>query len=404
MVDIRITDVKTLRVRGPITYEGGGEYWEERLVQPIDIYPDYKGAIPWDEATGSHAKVSPNQVEVEGSWLEIETDSGLKGIVNWIPPAVAYICRNVLKPILVGQDPVAVEKIWDQLYRTQVHGRKCDTMLAISAVDCAIWDIIGKMRDEPVYRLLGGPVKEKIRAYASCLGWSLKPELVVKRAQMYLDQGYTAMKWFFRHGPSDGVKGEKENIRLVKTLRDAVGYDVDIMLDCWMSWNVKYTIKMARKLARYEPTWLEEPVMGDMIDEMEYITRNVDIPISGAEHEYTRWGFSQLVKRRALDVIQPDVSWAGGISETKKICTISSTAGIPVIPHSGNAPIAQHIWFSQNVEVVPLAEYLVKWNPWIQAHNKQVLQPVKGYIYPTKKPGLGIELDEEKITSKVYDP
>jgi L-rhamnonate dehydratase len=398
MLETKITDVKTFKVKGPLTYNGVTPFWEERLVRPIDIYPEHKAVGP-QEVT----KVSPSQVEVSATWLEIETEAGVTGVARPISPLIAFICRTILKPVLIGQDPMAVEKIWDQLYRTQVHGRKCNTMIAISAVDCALWDIIGKLRNEPVYRLLGGPVKERIRAYASCLGWSLKPELVVKRAQMYVDQGFTAMKWFFRHGASDGVKGEEENLRLAKTLRDAVGYDIDIMLDCWMSWSVNYTVKMARKLERYEPTWIEEPVMGDMIDEMAEITRRVNIPVSGAEHEYTRWGFMQMIKKKALDIFQPDVTWAGGISETKKICTLASTAGIPVIPHSGNAPISQHIWFSQNVDVVPLAEYLVKWNPWSQAHDKEFLAPVKGYIYPTKKAGLGIELDEDKVTEKTYD-
>jgi len=397
MLETKITDVKTFNVKGPLDHEGDAPFWEERLVRPIDIYPEYK-------AVGSQEikRVSPNQVEVNANWLEIETEAGVTGVARPISPLIAYICRNVLKPVLVGKDPLAVERIWDQMYRTQVHGRKCDTMIAISAVDIALWDIIGKLRDEPVYRLLGGPVKDKIRAYASCLGWSLKPELVAKRAQMYVDQGYTAMKWFFRHGASDGVKGEEENILLAKTLRDAVGYDVDIMLDCWMSWGVNYTVKMARKLERYEPTWIEEPVMGDMVDEMAEITRRVDIPVSGAEHEYTRWGFKQIIEKRALDILQPDPTWAGGISETHKICTLASAAGIPVVPHSGNAPITQHIWFSQNVDVVPLAEYLVKWNPYTQALDKEFIAPVKGYVYPTKKPGLGIELDEEKVTEKVY--
>jgi len=397
MLETKITDVKTFNVKGPLDHEGDAPFWEERLVRPIDIYPEYKAVGPQELK-----QVSPNQVEVNANWLEIETKAGVTGVARPISPLIAYICRNVLKPVLVGKDPLAVERIWDQMYRTQVHGRKCDTMIAISAVDIALWDIIGKLRDEPVYRLLGGPVKDKIRAYASCLGWSLKPELVAKRAQMYVDQGYTAMKWFFRHGASDGVKGEEENLLLAKTLRDAVGYDVDIMLDCWMSWGVNYTVKMARKLERYEPTWIEEPVMGDMVDEMAEITRRVNIPVSGAEHEYTRWGFKQIIEKRALDILQPDPTWAGGISETQKICTLASAAGIPVVPHSGNAPITQHIWFSQNVDVVPLAEYLVKWNPYTQALDKEVLAPVKGYVYPTKKPGLGIELDEEKVTEKVY--
>lgn len=398
ILEAKITDVKTFQVKGYLTVEENTVFWEERLVRPLDIYPKYQ-----TEGAQKTVQVSPTQVEVNAGWLEIETDVGVTGLMRPISPVVAFICRNLLKPLLIGQDAFAIEKIWDQLYRSQVHGRKGQTMFAISAVDCALWDLIGKIREEPVYRLLGGPVKSRIRAYASCLGWSLKPEHIVTRAQSYVEQGYTAMKWFFRFGPSAGVMGEKENIRLVKTLRDAVGDDIDIMLDCWQSWNVNYAIKMARKLERYEPTWMEEPVMGDKIDEMAEITRKVNIPISGAEHEYTRWGFMQIINKRALDILQPDIAWAGGLSETRKICTLASTAGLPVIPHSGNAPLSQHVWFSQNAETVPLAEFLVKWNPWTQALDREILEPVNGYILPSTKPGLGIELDEAKVIEKVYD-
>ncbi|MBL7118844.1 mandelate racemase/muconate lactonizing protein [Candidatus Bathyarchaeota archaeon] len=395
MSELKITDVRILKVKGSLPFEGE-EYWEERLVRPVDIYPEYK-----TEGPRKMKRISSREVETESSFVEITTDGGITGIANsssWL----SGILQNFIKPILVGKDPFATEKLWDQLYRFNVHGRKCWSMIAQSQVDCALWDIIGKVRKEPVYRLLGGPVKEKIRAYASCLGYSLEPKRVTERAQRYVDEGYTAMKWFFRWGPSDGVKGEEKNIELAKTLRDAVGYDVEIMLDCWQSWNVKYTIRMARKLERYEPTWLEEPVLGDMVDEMAEIKAAVDIPISGAEHEYTRWGFMNLAKKNALDIWQPDVTWAGGISEVTKICAIASSVGIPVVPHSGNAPISQHIWFSQNIATVPIAEYLVKWNPIHQAFQKEQLTPKKGFIYPWKNPGLGIELDESKIEEKTY--
>jgi len=216
------------------------------------------------------------------------------------------------------------------------------------------------------------------------------------------DLGYTAQKWFFMHGPSDGIKGEKKNLELAKTFRDAVGYESDLMLDCWMSWSVPYTIKMAKKLERYELAWLEEPLLPDQIDGYAEIRANVDIPISGAEHEYTRWGFMEFLKKKALDIWQPDVGWAGGISEVKKICSLASSVGLPVVPHSGNARLSNHIWFSHNVVTCPIAEYLVKHNALAQYFNKKPLTPVKEYIYAPKEPGLGIELNENKIIEKKY--
>jgi len=401
MSELKITDVRVFTVGSLLPFDGE-EYWEERLARPIDIYPEYdaEGAREMHQMPVRRG-ASTSELETTGSFVEIATDGGITGLAPAAPES-GWIIRNLLRPHLVGRDPLATERIWDQLYRINVHGRKGLSMMALSHVDCALWDIAGKARGEPVYRLLGGPTRERIRAYASCLGLSLDPKLVAERAAMYVDEGYTAMKWFFRWGPSHGAKGVERNIELVKALRDAVGYGVGIMLDCWQSWSVPYAVKMARKLERYEPAWIEEPLMGDMVDEVAQIKAAVDIPISGGEHEYTRWGFMNLARRDALDIWQPDVTWAGGISEMTKICDIASSVGIPVIPHSGNAPVSQHIWFSRNQATTPMAEYLVKWNPIHQAPLKEQLAPRDGYIKPWKRPGLGLELDEDRITRKAY--
>jgi L-alanine-DL-glutamate epimerase-like enolase superfamily enzyme len=310
------------------------------------------------------------------------------------------IVENELKPFILGEDPFSVEKIWDIMYRSQVHGRKGDTVFAISAVDCAVWDLIGKVKEEPVVKLLGGPVQEKVPAYASMLGFSLEPDKVVERCQEHVEQGFKAMKWFFRHGPGSGSSGVEKNIELAKTVRDAVGYDVELMLDCWMSWTVPYTIKMARKLERYEPAWLEEPVMPDDIDGHAEIRRNVDIPIATGEHEYTRWGAMGLLKREAVDVLQMDVTWAGGITEMRKVCALASAEGIPVIPHAGWSEAAQAVTFSYPEYVCPMVEYLVKHSVLQQAFNKEKLQPEKGYFHAPTKIGLGFEPQMEKLVKE----
>jgi L-alanine-DL-glutamate epimerase-like enolase superfamily enzyme len=331
--------------------------------------------------------------------LEIETDADLVGIAP-LQDASWPIVKTALRPHLIGRDALAIEQIWDQLYRSQVHGRKCQTMIAISAVDNCLWDLVGKHRGEPVHRLLGGPVKDRIRVYASMLGHSLEPDLVTKRAQQMADQGFTAQKWFFRYGPSAGARGEAKNIALVETLRDAIGYDSELMLDCWMSWTVSYAIKLAQKLARYELRWIEEPLLPDQIDGFRAIRAKVATPISGGEHEYTRWGFLEYLKRDALDVWQPDVGWAGGVSEVRKICTLGSATGIPVVPHSGNARLSSPIWFSHNAETCPIAEYLVKHNALTQYIYRDPLVPQDGYLYAPSAPGLGIQLDAAKICDK----
>ena len=310
---MKITDVRLFKLEGILEHEG--EFWEERLIRPVDIYPEHKVEGPtWLEPVG------PGKGRIQAYFVEITTDAGISGIGGPMPEEQAYQIGSQLKPLLLGQDPLAIERIWDRMYRFMVHGRKGVVMMAISVVDCALWDLKGKWANVPVYVLLGGPTRSSIPTYASMLGYSLDPELVQERAQEVVRQGYGATKWFFRDGPTDGVAGIARNMRLVRSLREAVGPDVDIMLDCWMSWDVPYTIQMAARMEEYQPRWIEEPVLPDKIAQYAEIRRNIRIPISGGEHEYTRWGLKMLMDAGACDVLQPDIYWAGGISETMKIC------------------------------------------------------------------------------------
>jgi len=390
---MRIEDVRTFTLKGLMPCEG--EFWEERLVRPIDVYPRFREGGP-----GTLRKVSKSMVEVAGTYLEIATDEGVTGIAGPIDSLQASVITGSLKPLLLGEDPFQVEKFWDQMYRLMVHGRKGETMMAISAVDCALWDLKGKALKQPVYKLLGGPTRDRVRAYASALGYSLKPEAVADRCLSLVEQGYTAMKWFFRHSPADGVKGVERNLELVKTVRDTVGYNIDLMVDCWMSWSVPYTIKMAGKLERYELAWIEEPLLPDDVDGYAEVAAAVETPIAGGEHEYTRWGFNELIKHKALDILQPDIMWAGGISEVLKICALASVTDVSVVPHTGFMASTVNLLLSQTETLCPIAEYLVKWNMINQAFYKEQLKPEKGFFKPTSKPGLGFEFDEGKVVEK----
>lgn len=383
---MKIVDLKILKLRGePPVPEG---FWEERLVRPIDLYERFREEGPW--TTGE-------ENPFEQLFLSVLTDEGSEGIYGPISSNIADIIMSDLKPLISGEDPFGIEKIWDIMYRSQVHGRKGEKMMAISAVDCALWDLIGKVKKEPVVRLLGGPVREKVPAYASMLGFSLEPRKVVEICQEYVDKGFRAMKWFFRHGPGSGERGIEENVRLVKTIRDAIGYNVDLMLDCWMSWSVPYTIKMAKLIEKYEIAWLEEPLMPDNIEGYVNIHKRINIPIAAGEHEYTRWGAKQLLRRNAVDILQMDVSWAGGITEMRKICALASIEGVPVIPHAGWIEPAQCVIFSQPEDVCPIIEYLVKWAEIQQAFNREKLRPENGYFYAPTKFGLGFEPQIDKI-------
>ena len=386
---MKIEDILQFKLRGGRIVPKG--FWEERLVRPVDIYERFRNEGPW--RTGE-------EEVFEQIFVEIATNGDEKGVFGPVSPRVATIVEQELKPLILGEDPFSVEKIWDIMYRSQVHGRKGETVMAISAVDCVLWDLIGKVENEPVARLLGGPVQDKVPAYASMLGFSLNPEDVVERCQEYADKGFKAMKWFFRHGPGSGLPGIEKNGELVRTIRDAVGYDIDLMLDCWMSWSVPYTIKMARRLERYDPAWLEEPLMPDDVEGYVELRKKIEIPIAGGEHEYTRWGAWQLLKQGAVDILQMDVTWAGGITEMRKVCALASAEGVPVIPHAGWAEPAQSVTFSQPEHVCPMIEYLVKWSVIQQAFNKEKLKPEKGYFHPPSKIGLGFEPQMEKLVKE----
>lgn len=387
---MKITHVRVLRMDGIM--EHAGEFWEERLVRPVDIYPEHKV-----EGAGYTEKVGPDKFRITAHFVRIETDAGVHGIGGPMPEEQAYIVVKQLAPLLIGHDPLAIERLWDRMYRFQVHGRKGTPMMALSVVDCALWDLKGRWFNAPVYQLLGGPTRTEIPAYASALGYSLDPELVQERAQEMVKLGYKATKWFFRDGPTDGVAGIQRNLRLARTLRESVGPDVDIMLDAWMSWDVPYTIQMSQRLEEYQPRWLEEPVLPDKIEQYAQIRRESRVPISGGEHEYTRWGLKALMDVRACDVYQPDIYWAGGISEMMKICALASAYDVPIIPHGHSTPASAHLIAAWPEPTTPLLEFLIKWNEIHQFFLKDPLKPINGMVTLRETPGLGMDLDEAKM-------
>ena len=391
---MRITEVRLFQVQGTLEHEG--PFWEERLVRPIDLYPEHRIEGPADYPV----PIAEGRYLVQSIFLEIETDEGVKGLSGPVSEIPAFLIGRALKPILMGQDPLAVELIWDKLYRHAVHGRKGEMMMAISALDCALWDLRGRWAGAPVYRLLGGPTRDRIPAYASALGYSLEPEKVRQRARKLVQQGYQATKWFFRHGPASGREGVERNLELARTLRQAVGDDVDIMLDAWMSWDVPYALHMTQRLAEYRPRWIEEPVLPDKIDCYARIRAASPIPIAGGEHEYTRWGIHSLLQAGAVDVLQPDIYWAGGITEMVKICALASVYDIPVIPHGHSVPVTAHLLAAQPPTLCPILEYLIKWNEVNQFFLKHPVRPEGGSVPLPKGPGLGLDLDERQIQDR----
>lgn len=386
---MKITAARCFQVFGAADYEPA----EERQVRMLDIYPEFA-------ARDVGAPVPTGQVAA--TYLRIETDEGPSGIFGPIFPDTAVLIRRYLAPHLLDRDPLAGEFLWDLLYRQDRHARAGQQMIAISAVDCALWDLRGKILGQPVYRLLGGPTRERVPCYASLLGSSLDPGLVRERAQWAVAQGFTAQKWFFRHGPSDGLAGMDRNVALVRTVREAVGPQVELMFDCWMGWDATYATRLLARIAEYRPRWLEEPVPPDRVGDLAAIRRaGHGVPVATGEHEYTRWGFLRLLQADAVDVLQADPDWCGGISELVKICALASAWGRPVVPHGHSLHAALHVIAAQSPATCPLAEFLVRAQPAKQHFHREYLQPRDGALALPTAPGLGIALDETKIARQV---
>jgi len=389
---MKITAVRLRCLRGTLSTEG--QFWEERLVRPIDVYPHYRTR---DDFEGL-PQTAPNALPIESSFVQIETDEGVIGLAGPLHDSVAFFIGRRLRPILTGRDPIAHELLWDQMHRIMVHGRQGDAMLAISAIDCALWDLKGRWLGQPVYRLLGGPTRPSIPAYASMLGFAvLDPGRVRERAAQYKEMGYVAQKWFFRHGPMSGAEGMRKNVELVRTLRETLGEDDDIMLDCWQSMEPTYVIDLAQRIAEYRPRWLEECCMPDRIDSYRTIKDKINIPLSGAEHEYTRWGFKRFIDAKALDILQPDIYWAGGLSETLKIAAYATVHDLITIPHGHSTSANIHFSLTQSPIHTPYQEYLVKWNQIHQHFLANPLKPLHGEIHAPEMPGIGMDLDPAKI-------
>ena len=388
--------IEKIRIRHLFgTIKTNGPFWEERLVMPLDVYSEFRESdnrVKWSDQTAD------DHMPHDAYFVQIETDEGVVGIGGPMDMSVAFIVQNELAHYLIGRDPLATEFIWDILHRAMVHGRQGNTMIAISAIDNALWDLKGRYLGVPVYSIIGGPTRSEIPAYASMLGFSvLDIGLVKERAKQYQELGYTAQKWFFRHGPMSGSEGLKKNVEMVEALRNTLGDDDDIMLDCWQSMDVNYVIRLAEEIEEFNPRWLEECAMPDRIDSYRKIRESTNIPLSGAEHHYTRWGMKEFIDAEALDILQPDIYWAGGLSEVLKIAAVATTADLITIPHGHSTNAGIHFSVSQSPIHTPYQEYLIKWNTVHQHFLKDPVKPEKGFINLPLTPGMAMDLDADKI-------
>jgi L-alanine-DL-glutamate epimerase-like enolase superfamily enzyme len=234
------------------------------------------------------------------------------------------------------------------------------------------------------------------------LGYSHEPARIVARVREMVDAGYRAQKWFFRYGPNDGLVGMERNVTLARIVREAAGPNIDLMFDCWMGWDLSYATRMIERLEPFRPRWLEEAVPADRIAEFAQMRDAGRVPIATGEHEYTRWGFLQLLQTGGVDVLQADPDWCGGISELVKIGTLASAYGRHVIPHGHSTPATMNLIAAMTPNLCPLLEFLLKWNTVHQWFLKYPIWPVNGEVQVAvlDRPGIGMDIDEAKIVTQ----
>lgn len=376
---MRITDVTVTPIRRD---EAKPKSWlsESLVANPMSIYPDYKAKrSSWNAQWGPELLV------------RVVTDEGIEGIGCSVPGGARDIIENHFHHLLLGQDPFDTEKLWDQMFRSSLpYGRKGLPIMAISGVDIALWDIVGKATGQPVWRLLGGATKEAIPVYSTG-----------NDVAFYKALGFKGFKLAMPHGPADGWAGMKQNVALIEQTREIVGLESDIMLDCYMAWNVDYALRMIRLIEPYQIRWVEECLPPDDYEGYAELTAKSLVPIATGEHEYTRWGYKELIGRRCCHILQPDLAWVGGITEAKKIAAMASAWGLDVIPHGGGL----HPWgvhFIMSEVACPLAEWVVIGNQG-EANPIRPLYPyldgapvpVDGTIRPSNAPGIGVTVNPD---------
>jgi L-alanine-DL-glutamate epimerase-like enolase superfamily enzyme len=343
------------------------------------------------------------------TWLvvvELEDADGRVGVgtAGFGNPAAVEILHQ-LEPLVVGRAPTEVGLVWELMYRSTLNvGRRGVVLHAISAIDIALWDLLGKQLGLPVCSLLGGKMRPSLPAYASWLYATEDLDALAAEAASWVEQGFTAVKQRLPYGPLEGVAGIARNVELVRTVLDAVGPDVDLMADAYMSWDVGYAVRCIRAIedAGIRLRWVEEPTIPDDVRGLARIRAAVSTPIAAGEHEATRFGFRELVTAGAVDVLQPDVNRVGGITEARRVWALGEAFGLDVVPHLGFAHNA-HLAFASLA--TPMLEYLPPPASAESADEDQIFwvafpdepRAAGGRVALSERPGLGVSLDRSVL-------
>ena len=381
--EVRVYTVANESKGGDYFNQGTNEHWlvDSLISNPMSAYDEYRD------------RRSSWGIGVLGSIVvEIETQERIVGVATGSggTPA-AWLIKNHFAGFLIGKDARNTNKIWDQLYRSSLpYGRKGVPMMAISAVDLALWDLIGKVREEPVYNLIGGLSREEITFYCT----SPAPDAVK-------DMGFWGAKVPLPHSHFDGPEGLEKNVEFLRSHREIIGPDFPLMVDCYMSLSVPYAIQLAEACKDIDIYWWEEVLSPEDNEGYRLIKQaHPTLRWTTGEHEYTRYGFRQLIEQRNIDILQPDVMWVGGISELLKIAAHAAAYDIPVVPH-GSGPYSYHFIASQTSTA--FCEYVAA-----SADGRSIMPmfgslfegedlPDNGRLKVSDKPGFGMQIADRDV-------
>ena len=328
-------------------------------------------------------------------FVHIETDKGLSGFSytsdHNTGRALETLIHDNLKHIIIGEDPQDTEKLWDKMFwQVRGYGRKGLAFQAISALDTALWDLKGKILDAPLYKILGS-YQDSVPCYGSG-GWTnYTIEELVEEQTSYVEQGFPRIK--MKVGKDFG-QSEEEDIERVAAVRKAVGKDVTIFIDANNGYYAKQAIKMSKIFEEFNVGWFEEPVLADDIQGLAEVSRSTVIPVATGEHEYTKYGFKDLISQGGADIVQPDIGRVGGVTEWMKVAHLAHSYNLPVAPHAYSLLHLHCCMATPNLKVVEILGNEMKYWPFLFNETPEV---IKGQWKPFDKPGLGLEPNQNTI-------
>jgi len=348
-------------------------------------------------------------------WVFVRVDTDEAGLFGWGESSLGWHTRAVcgavedLAPLIVGQDPRAIERLWQTMTRAPYFRGGAVVTSAIAGIDQALWDIKAKALGVPLFELLGGPVRDRVRTYVNLgseLGGDARdPQAWADAAREARKDGFDAMKVYpaVPARPLEGTAFLRETETLVAVVREAAGEDADVMLDLHGRTSPSTAIQLGRALEPYRPWWLEEPCQPGIADALAEVARSIPIPVAAGERLVERSAFAELLDKRACAIIQPNVCYCGGVSEFRRIAALAETALVPVAPHNPNGPIGTmvsvHLALAlANVPILELVRGDVAWRDEIV---DDPLVTTDGYVDPPTRPGIGVELVEEVAAAHV---